>query len=314
MYIKSQVLEPLDKYIKMSGTKMNDIVAESIKPYKDNRGTIYALPYDWCPLMTCYNRTHLKAAGIGDLTEKFTFDDLKNIAYKLRVTNGTKITKWGLTTGYGGWPFEGMWLKPFGGKIYNDDETQLLITSKESVKGLDYAQRLFSENLVGGAFPKTASLTFYGTWEFKNLVKVKEDWDIAPMPKGPADYAGSAMGSGYSIARNSKHKTEAWTFINELMGPRGMELVWSKGTTPSRKSGLKSFYENYPKVSTKYVDVALDNSWAGRPMMPPGEMATNAIIDPILSKLQTLKISPEQAAQNIKSGVEALWKSKRRKK
>lgn len=313
-YIQSGILEPLDKYIKSDKVNMADFVTAGLKPYKDKSGGVFVLPYDWCPVMTFYNRDHLSAAGIPPIGEGFTTADLAEYANKLRVANAGKTTRWGLSAGMNGWMFEGTWLKAFGGHLFNDDESQVLVTEKAAIAGLTFAQRFWADKLIGGSFPKTASMTFAGTWEFKAFVKLKDAWDIGPLPKGPVDYAGTAMGSGYAISKGSKHKREAWTFVNELMGPMGMELVWAPGTTPSRRSGLRYFRELYSKYSVKYVEPQAEHSWAGTPLMPPGEMTMNTVTDPIFGKLTAGTISPEQAAQSLKNSIEALWKSRRRKK
>jgi multiple sugar transport system substrate-binding protein len=86
----------------------------------------------------------------------------------------------------------------------------------------------------------------------------KDDYDIVPMPKGPAGKAFPTIGYGsWSMFSTTKEKDLSWKLIATLAGPEG-NIIWNKriGALPIYKSAEKDPFYADPKFKGWFEELA----------------------------------------------------------
>lgn len=289
MFIANNVYQPLDPFM-MADAKfqaaggIDDFYSEGIRPYQRG-GKTYCLPYDFGPACMVYYKPLFEKASIPFPTNDWSFE-------KEFLEAATAMSKPGetwFTTNLpaGNWTFEGTYLRPWGGRLTNDDETEMLITSDESQAALSFWKELNDKKLaVSIAERKQFDLnpfltTKVGTWwdgawctdtiNNGNPAMVGK-YDVVFMPKGPKGHATAAMGSGYGICTNVSFTDQAWTFLREFTN-EGMEEYFAKRnrSAHARKSRAHLALEipNLPPNAKAWID-ANDHAHMGQPISVVG--------------------------------------------
>src|SRR6201999_1103316 len=86
-----------------------------------------------------------------------------------------------------------------------------------------------------------------GHWRYQTYMRAEGlDFDVAPLPVGPARPKGHAACSdigatGLAISSASKHKEQAWEFVKFATGPVGQELIAESALfVPALQSALNA--------------------------------------------------------------------------
>lgn len=316
-YIEKGFLEPLGRYIKgPQGTNLSDFIPAGIQAYQRD-GETYALPYDIAPVLLFYNRDMLAEGGVNlPATGNWTYDDLRQIARRLTRREAEKVTRFGWNAPLGagpGWQFEGAWLMPWGGHLFNTDETAVRLTEAPAVQALSWWQQFALERISGGSVLQgTAAIETNGIWHLASLAQASGiNWDMAAVPSGPVARTTPLQGSGYSITRQSKNKEQAWLFLREFTGALGMEELWSQVTMPSRRSALNGFLSDIKGRSAEAVMKSVDIAVLGRPIQPPGEEAYAQSVQPLWNPFLQGGMSPVEFAERAKTAILARWSNDR---
>ena len=142
----------------------------------------------------------------------------------------------------------GVFLQQNGGGIYNEDKTELTITSPESVAGIDYYLGLHEAGSLqtpseigagwcGEAFGQgKAAMTYEGTWLFPPMETDFPDinFDVAELPVG-TQQGNFSFTNAYGMGVDSANKEAGWVLLSYLTGPEGMGKWTSLGLAlPSR--------------------------------------------------------------------------------
>jgi multiple sugar transport system substrate-binding protein len=232
-WMEDGLLEPLDPYI--AGNPEFDV-----EPFNDELlavfqfdGQTYGLPKDAGPLGLFYNTDMLEEAGVEPPTN---WEELQAAAEAL---TGDGVA--GLCVGPE-LPRVGAFIYQAGGGIYNDDKTELTITSPESVEGIDFFLDLHESGAVqtpadlgagwcGEAFGTgSAAMTMEGTWLFPPMENDYPDinFGVSELPQG-AEQGNLSFTNAYGIGVDSANKEAAWVLLQYLAGPEGMEQWTSLG-------------------------------------------------------------------------------------
>ncbi len=176
---------------------VEDVWEEARRLYALN-GKQYEIPYDHGPMIMGYNKDIFDAAGEPYPTADWTMDDFLAKAKKL-----TKDPIWGYSGYYGGVVGLGNELGialvgPWGGEVFSEDESKLLVDSAEAKAGLQFFADLIHKDKVAPApdvsnsFPAgiwiagVAAMFGLATWGVPQMVTFGDfNWDVAPWPKGP---------------------------------------------------------------------------------------------------------------------------------
>src|SRR5690606_32793599 len=122
-----------------------------------------------------------------------------------------------------------------GGSVANEDYTEVTINSEEALTALNFYVHLVLDGAAatpadldsgwaGEAFGKgTAAMAVEGNWIVPFLQDTYPDteWDVVPLPAGPAGQATMAFTVCYGVpaAISDERKEAAFELVNFLTGP-----------------------------------------------------------------------------------------------
>jgi multiple sugar transport system substrate-binding protein len=239
-WMEDGLLEPLEPYFQGNPEfDTEPFIDQLLKVFQLN-GQTFGLPKDAGPLALFYNTDMLEAAGVEPPTN---WDELRAAAEALTTDQvaGLCVSP--------ELPRVGAFIYQAGGGIYNDDGTELTISSPESVAGIDFYLDMHDAGVLkvpselgagwcGEAFGTgTAAMTFEGTWLFPPLENDYPDiaFDVAELPQG-VEKGNLAFTNAYGMGVDSANKEGAWVLLQYLTGPEGMGKWTSLGLAlPARE-------------------------------------------------------------------------------
>jgi len=251
------VLEPLNSRIAKSHFALKPFYGRLLAAFRDNKGRIYGFPKDWSPLAMEVNPAMLSAAGVTSTPATWAafqamLQRLKNAGQPpacLDVDLARMLPFW----------FQN------GGGFLNATKTRAIVNSAANngavtryfswlKSGLAKTHQEIGAGWCGEALgKKQASVIFEGNWVYSYMKETFPDvkFAIRPMLKNSAP-GNLGFTVSYSIAKDSKHKSQAFTLLAYLAGKKGMG-VWTKnvGYLPSRKdvappAGRPTFLKEAP--------------------------------------------------------------------
>lgn len=197
----------------------------------ESGGTVYGVPFD-VSVMVLYHRTDLIPQP------PQTWEELTQLLQKMKGEQQRMIVDWGNISWIGYAPF--LWQA--GGDFYNAGRTEATLDTPEAEKALKYFRDLYAvhdapktsvpveQGLRTGEFP----LVLSGNWKIVSLQTGAPDiagkWTVAPLPKGPSGKRTSFLGGRTAgIFARSKHKAEAWAFLEFLFEPQVHLALYEDG-------------------------------------------------------------------------------------
>lgn len=220
------------------------------------KGKVYALPYDYGPFMIYYNKTLFDKAGVKYPDENTTWDQFVDIAKKMtRTIDGKEV--FGIAAQP--MPDHALLYAYANGTQFAEGDKSIL-TNPAAVEAIQWYADLIHKHKVSAPLTDPSSNTWHrelfyagrvamyvdGPWNFLNVrSKLKDEWDIALMPKGKAGNWTSVTGSGFGIASTSKHKEEAWEALKIITSTESLTKLAKAGRGyPARNSALPAFYND----------------------------------------------------------------------
>jgi multiple sugar transport system substrate-binding protein len=225
--------------------KLSDFLPAAIEEGRYH-GKLYGLNVLFGSILVYYNKNLVKQAGLEDPYQlweqgKWTWDRFKKhaIAMTAKDTNG-KITSFG--TAYPANPIPLVTAWAYGGEIMNRDWSRTLLGSGPAVDGWRFWYDL---RYVHGAAPTPAQgansaysfesgklgmhIDWMGMTPRFREVATSFDWDVVPIPSGPASGAGFLKGNQLCMSAESRHPEEAWKFMKFITSEKverklGIEL------------------------------------------------------------------------------------------
>ncbi len=229
---------------------------------------LYAVPRDISNLVIYYNKDLFKKFEIAYPERDWTFDDFIKISEKFKKNDVFSISFEKAPIFY--LPY----LMSEGGGILSDNLSKVIIDEPESKKGLKFYSDLRNKYNFAPKDSESASATMAqifiqqriamhlsGRWLVPKYREVLNfDWDVINFPKGTAGSIVPLDGSGWAMAKSSKHKKEAWKFIQFLAGKENIEKFTKSGLiTPARKDVANSEVflssDKKPKSSKVFLDI-----------------------------------------------------------
>lgn len=203
------------------------------------KGTLYAIPRDVSNLVIYYNKDLFDKKGIAYPKKDWTYGDFLNTAKKL--TDVPDV--FGIS-----FEEEPLFYLPYlmseGGGIFDD------IDSAQTQKGLQNYADLRKKYHAAPKKSESASATMAqmflqgklamhlsGRWLVpKYREEANFNWDIVQFPKGSSGSIVPMDASGWSIAKTSKHKTEAFKLVKFLSSKESSVKFAKSGLiVPARK-------------------------------------------------------------------------------
>lgn len=238
-FAKGGAIEDLEPYLEKSEKIDVDDFIPAVKELAEQTGGTYGLPWCYATELMFYNKDIFDKAGLDYPTDSWTWDDYAEAAKKLTVTEGPKTTQWGSDT----LTFGGMWYAlagQAGDEVVKDNKLAL---NEGMTKALEFMNRLTNEDKsspkpaagsnVSDLFASgQAAMSMSGSWMATTYRDVDFNWDIQTLPKENQAYNSLHTGF-YTISSNSKHKEEAWKFVEFMMSETGQTIFSEKQNNPS---------------------------------------------------------------------------------
>lgn len=244
----------LQPYIDANSGFLDGFYPQTLTAYKTADG-YYGLPRDFQTIVLFYNKDMFDAAGVEYPTSDWTYDDLLAASKTLTLDKDTdgKIDQYGFWSDT--WDMELLWSEAiwaYGGEIISDDHTKTLIGEGGARDAWAFIDGLYKEGVMptpttAGEFgfdlfqSNMAAMTTIGHWAVPGYVQAGINFDVAPMPKGPAGPATSVNSAGFVISKDSKNADAAFEFIKFALGETGQTKLAQLGfAIPVLKSVAES--------------------------------------------------------------------------
>jgi len=290
---------------------------EALRLYRF-KGEQYEIPYDHGPVILGYNKDIFDEAGLDYPDDTWTMDDLLEAAKKL--TDPDK-PQWGWGGYYGNIVTLGneigiALVGPWGGRIFTDDDTKLVLNSEKCLEALNWWAALIHEHQVapspaesqafeaGPWIAGRVAMAAVASWATPTLAKFAPfKWDVAPWPKGPVQQRTGSFGSGYGITRDSKHPDAGWTYLREYLSEEGMEFMWGQTGrgSPARKAAYDAWLESpvAPEHAEYFLDALDRYAMTGHPYKTLAGGEIMDIFNRYTDLVQSGDITVEEAVQSI---------------
>lgn len=195
------VLLPLNDFISRDKFDYSNIVPAAVDSWTYD-GKIYGLPADLFGFHAFFNVDLFEKAGLKppEPTEEWTWDKLRELANKLTVRDGDKITQYGLGC-QTDWMWD-TWPNMNGAFLFEDGMKSAKLNDPAVIEAFEFYRQLIYEDKVAlrlGAVQGSIedifmagqiAILFDGTWATGYLrskkAEMKYKWDVGLLPKGPS--------------------------------------------------------------------------------------------------------------------------------
>lgn len=229
-----------------------DLFDSSMDIYKDG-SKLYGVPFTNPPKVLFFNKTLFKEKGLTDPIElakagQWNYEKFEETAKALTdKSQGIYGMHLFSVNGWKNWQdalIDTIW--SYGADIFNADQNKFVLNSPEG----EQVMQFLMDNIQSGVHPSPGDQITFETGKLgmsrqnfsyvNNARKIADfEWDIAPMPKGPADAPVGIGLAGYSVMEGTDHPEESMALLKYLTSKETMTKL--AGTfAPNRRSVLSS--------------------------------------------------------------------------
>jgi len=266
-------LQPMQEQIDANpGVEFKDFfpVIENGLSFRDE---VHALAYDLGPPVLYYNRDVFRQAGVEPPPpdEPMSWEEFRAKARDLTDRAERRF-------GYVQSPTVD-WLIPWiwsgGGDYMNADASASTLDSPESRAALQFLSDLWVKDRSAAPITDLANpnsgverfssgrvgMHMDGPWQIVNIRANSDfDWDVAPIPAGPAGSIGWANGSGFGISKVTKNADAAFKAISVITGKAALAGLTKAGRGyPARQSAVPIFEGERPPRNAGVVQRILNS-------------------------------------------------------
>jgi multiple sugar transport system substrate-binding protein len=204
---------------------------------------LYMVPSSYDVVTMYYNKTMFEEAGAPLPTAEWTWDDYKASCRIVREKTGnycfsTAEPPTGIDSA-AWWAYYVPWIEGYGGKILSDDGKTVLLSSPETLAGLeaytnmwtvdDIGQPLDFASGSGGCFVVGKCATWFHIPSIMGVMRGLDpapfEWDVEVIPSHPGGKF-TGMGTyGYAVSKDAKNPAAAWDFIKYLVSPESQLAI-----------------------------------------------------------------------------------------
>lgn len=245
-------------------------------------GRQYAMPQYLGTVALAYNADMFGEAGVPEPEPRadrntMDWDEFEALAKRLtRDVNGDGMPDiWGFSKSMTRTDRIHYWMAAAGSDFYgNDAKTVSTLNNPAAVQALEYLQKLRWESEViappgvpSGFLEGQTAIAEIGSWGLVNYLglksdgtpKVTFDWNLFPMPIGPAGVRATlATNDGYAINRNTKHPEEAYLLLRFLTSREANEIKAKYlGLQPAHRDAVPEYIGLMQEVNRDVYDLDL---------------------------------------------------------
>lgn len=262
-----------DKIEKSDKIDLENYPENLVSIYQNEDGDQLAIPKDIDTCAVWYNKKMFDEAGIAYPTADWTWEDFREIAKKL--TNPEK-NQYG--TALKPASYQESWystIYAYGGEVISEDKTKSGFDNPKTIEAMQLIENIIKD----GSMPEysvvaennteelmmagTVAMTFQGSWMIPDLASseyIKENCDIAPLPKGPNGTKSISNGLGWAASAQGEHTEEAWKLIEYLGSKEAQQKQAELGVTMAAYKGVSDAWkESHPEFNMQaYLDMLED--------------------------------------------------------
>ncbi|OQB20722.1 MAG: Lactose transport system permease protein LacF [candidate division BRC1 bacterium ADurb.Bin183] len=309
--VEKKVLYPLDEFIKNDNVDMSIFIPQTVSLLNVEK-KLYAFPIHFSTDALFYNKTLFDRSSVPYPDESWTWTDYKKYAGKLTIRNQSgRVETFGTLSPD--------WLLVIGsnkGRVISEDGMRCVADNPEVRQSLAFINSLSGNEAPTAAqsmdtndmqmFANGKLAMFIGrTWQLPQISKTMKDyqWDIAPVPKGKIRFCYMAVG-GNCIASGSRHKEEAWKFVQFYCSSEGQKLLGiQKNCIPALEelANSKDYFLSPPPENAKVFLDAVEYSGIVVPITEWNVEFSSRIWWPNLEKMKASKgtLTPAIVLQTI---------------
>ena len=298
---------------------MDDYYPEQFKPWKDDKGDIYAMPRDSGAMLVYWNVEMFEAEGVDALPKDYTnnidHDDYDQIGLKFVRTEEPR--RWA-TTNYG---LGANWLTQyhlwaFGASMVDpDNKDRCALNTEEAKACLEWCRAAIWDkhtfaygwaSEVGGLGPEPiwmgerSAMVEMGPWNLLPWCQAKFKWDLAPLPDGPTGlHTAFSSVDSYQGWSGTKSPDATWELLKFLASEESHKAYCKytyRQPCPNRLNEywVKTLREKEPRL----VEVNMELYAKARLVAHPEEMfhndsvCKNEILTPAFDKVMLLGEKP----------------------
>lgn len=231
--------------------KFDDLFPATLQPLT-KEGKLYGIPFSTPPTMIFYNKTLFEKKGLKTPTELYkegnwTYEEMLKAAKALTDPSqgvfGIKLVREWKTWSSAVYSL----IRAYGASVLSQDGTAFELNTPEGEQALQFYYDLIFKEQV---HPKPGDQLTFDSGKlamyrdvYSSVTKARAikdfEWDVAPMPEGPAG-SGNWIGfAGYVAFKDTAHPEEVKRFMKFVSNEQSMAAT-SAFFVPSRKSVLQS--------------------------------------------------------------------------
>ncbi|WP_168120304.1 sugar ABC transporter substrate-binding protein [Paenibacillus sp. HB172176] len=319
--IDTGIIEPLDDLIKANNVDVSGF-GEMFERMKIN-GHYYGMPYRKSNWMLYYNKDLFDEFNVPYPSDDMTWADFRELAKTMTKGSGQDKT-------YGAflhtWPQTWyMQAVQAGATIIDKDLSpfkqalQFRLDMEADGSIMKWSEQIATGAHYNAAFQKgNIAMNLMGDWHVAQLRKAEDEgkisfgWDVVPIPHPEGVEANTSLALPVSlmINKNSKHKEEAFKFIDYMTGSKGAEIFASMGyLTGFTNDAVKAAYFGDGNRNPEHLNYFNEaKEYAEYPMLPG---VKNIVVNQIYKQEGELVFvgeqTPDEAIQNISDRLQKEW-------
>lgn len=282
-----------------------------------NDGDVYGIPYYEGALALYYNKEIFDNAGVPYPDETWTWEDVKEKGEKLanqdKKIYGIALSQSLQETLY---PL----VKQAGGNVLTEDGTGSGFGTPETKEAVKYIQDLIKKGVSPSAqvvletetkqlfASGRAAMVPSGSYNL-NLFKetLGDNVGVAVLPHN--EKRGYLIhGSSYVMNESTENEKKAFELMKILTGLKVQKtLAESGGNFPAHMEAVDTWLDTYESMDLSAFKKGLENTGPYPVSLKTSEWQT--VIEEQLTKALMLKISADEASNNIKNGMDKVLKS-----
>ncbi|PJI91864.1 multiple sugar transport system substrate-binding protein [Yoonia maricola] len=237
------VLLDLQPYIDADPSVLDGVFPVTLEAYQTDTG-LFGVPRDFQTIVLYYNKDMFDAAGVDYPDDSWTWDDFRTAAAALTLDKDGD----GTTDQWGAWaevydmePFWGPVIWSHGGEVVDPASGQTLINSPEAMAGFEFIQQVWLEDQSmpteeqlsqygwDGLLSGIAAMGFSGHWSVPEYAEAGLNFDVAPVPMGPAGRVTGVNSAGFVISSDTEAPDAAWEFVKYAISEEGQSQLANIG-------------------------------------------------------------------------------------
>jgi multiple sugar transport system substrate-binding protein len=269
--VHAGLYRPVDELAKKERGLLESFYPSAIDAFRSG-GKLYGLWHYANPQVVFYNKDLLARSGVREPAADWTHQQMLDLSRAVTQRTGDPGTAvWGTDTP-GNYLYVFNYIRAFGGALFDNDDAPTRFTPNNAgaLQALQFIADLLLTHRVAPTAQDLAgqgNLFHAGRQAFWTAIAVvigqtrrqlAQDWDIAPVPRGPAGRSSYYGGAGIALtASERRDSAPVWTFLNWAAGlPGQRELMPELGAVPTLKA-LEAEYLRQPSPPT-HLKVAVE--------------------------------------------------------